>query len=284
VGNYRDTNEQGTLRGWKYGSSGANVCNMTSVTMALVSIAGEATVRAKMIGLLRDKGIHSGAQVAIGDNFVDLAPALDNPAVAPRIKLIDLVTAVAIGPRGDRGLVTEASTIARVARDTGLATAKEEGGPIHLDDARVRARAAAMLAEGKRVVAGTVNHYVYLIAVRDDGVVVHDPAGARVVPHLTGPIFLHPRGVEGIAREWSAADATRRETARRRVSSNPAAAAVVAGLTAIDALPTRPEKTAALRKLAADHPGTIETGALNFYATSEFKANDLRLRVTLTAV
>ena len=32
----------------------------------------------------------------------------------------------------------------------------------------------------------------------------------------------------------------------------------------------------------AAHPGHVETGASNFYATSEFAENDLRLRVTLS--
>jgi len=34
--------------------------------------------------------------------------------------------------------------------------------------------------------------------------------------------------------------------------------------------------------VAAAHPGHVETGASNFYATSEFAENDLRLRVTLS--
>ncbi len=78
-------------------------------------------------------------------------------------------------------------------------------------------------------------------------------------------------------------DAGRRETALRRVSTNPAAAAVVGELPAVAAMSTA-DRPAAVKQLAQAHPGTISTGAMNFYATSEFAANDLRRRVTLTDV
>jgi hypothetical protein len=281
VGHYQDVSDEGKPRLWLYGSSGANVCNMTSLTMSLVSMAGEPAVRAKMISFLRSSGMHAGAMVKVGGKWVSLAKALDDPKIADRIELIDLVTAVAIGKHGEYADVTTAKTIARVARETGLATAKEATGPVHLSDAKVRGAAAQMLAEGKRVIAGTVNHYVYLIEVRDEGVVLHDPAGARVTPGLTAPIFLHNGEVSQIAHEFFKLDAQRRATALRRVSTNAEAAAVVNELPRIAEMP-KADRVDALRELARAHPGHISIGALNFYAISEFAANDLRLRLSLS--
>ncbi len=192
------------------------------------------------------------------------------------------MTAVAIGKVGGYGDVTVAATIARVAREAGLATAEAATGPVRLSDPKVKASAAQMLAAGKRVIAGTVNHYVYLIEVRDDGVVVRDPAGARVTPGLSAPVFVHSGEAPHIAREFLAMDADRREAARRRVATNARAAAVIGELPAIAAM-SKADQAAALKALAKAHPGHISTGAMNFYGNSEFAANDLRLRVTLSA-
>ncbi|MBL8926043.1 MAG: hypothetical protein JNM77_07365 [Pseudonocardia sp.] len=285
AGHYRDVADSGEnagqVRVWLYGSSGANVCNMTSLTMGLVSMAGEDEVRARMIGLLRTAGMHAGAQVQVGNTFVDLAAALDDPRMSARIRTLDLVTAVAIGKHGSYKSVTDAGTIARVARDAGIATkAAEATGQISFTKPAVRAKAAQMLADGTRVILGTVNHYVYLTEVRGDGVVVHDPAGARVTPGLKGYLFVHAGNGAAMAKEFLKMDAGRQDTAVRRVTTNPAAAAVINELPAIAALP-KAQQAAAVAQLAAAHPGYVETGASNFYATSEFAENDLRLRVTL---
>lgn len=287
VGRYRDVADTGKTAGqirvWLYGSSGANVCNMTSLTMGLVSMAGEDEVRARMIGLLRSKGMHAGAQVQVGGNFVDLATALDDPRTSAKIRTLDLVTAVAIGAHGSYKSVTDAGTIARVARDAGIATkAKEATGRIRFTEPAVRAKAAQMLADGTRVIVGTVNHYVYLTEVRDDGVIVHDPAGARITPGLKGYLFVHAGTGASIAAEFLKMDATRQATAVRRVTTNPAAAAVINELPAIAGMDKK-EQAAAVKQLAKDHPQYVETGRSNFYATSEFAENDLRLRVTLSA-
>ena len=286
AGHYQDvadTGEKaGQVRVWLYGSSGANVCNMTSLTMGLVSMAGEDEVRARMIGLLRTAGMHAGAQVQIGKTFVDLAAALDDPRMSARIRTLDLVTAVAIGRHGSYKSVTDAGTIARVARDAGIATkAKEATGQIRFTNPAVRAKAAQMLADGTRVILGTVNHYVYLTEVRGDGVVVHDPAGARVTPGLKGYLFVHAGNGAAMAAEFLKMDAGRQAAAVRRVTTNPAAAAVINELPAVAALP-KAQRAAAAAQVAAAHPGHVETGASNFYATSEFAENDLRLRVTLS--
>jgi len=213
--------------------------------------------------------------------FVSLAAALADPRTSARIGTLDLVTAVAIGKAGVYKSVTEAATIARVARDAGIAVkAKVATGKIRFTDPAVRAKAAQMLAAGTRVIVGTVNHYIYLTDVRDDGVVVHDPAGARVTPGLTGYLFLRAGNGAAIAAEFLKMDAGRQAAAVRRVSTNPAAAAVVNELPTIAALPVK-ERAAALKRMAAAHSGHVETGVSNFYATSEFKEHDLRLMVTL---
>ena len=281
VGRYQDTGDKGAVRLWDYGSSGMNICNMTSLTMGLVSMAGEAEVRTKIIALLRSSGLHAGAQVQVGGQWQPLAEAIDDPKVVDRIALIDLVTAAAIGEHGAYPDVTAPATIARIAKASGLATGSETvRGQPRLATAKGKALAQEMLASGKRVLAGTVNHYVYLIEVGDDGAIVHDPAGARVEPKLKAPIFLHGGGARSIAREWSGFDTTRREAAVRRVSTNPDAAGVVNRLVEIWAIPEADRK-AALASLAKDNPGHIATGARNFYATSEFSDHDLRLVVSL---
>jgi hypothetical protein len=287
VGRYRDVADSGEKAGqvrlWLYKTSGANVCNMTSLTMGLVSMAGEDTVRARMIGLLRTAGMHAGAEVQVGGKWVGLAAALDDPRLSARIRTLDLVTAVAIGRHGVYKDVTEIGTIVRVARDAGIAPkAAAAKGNIRFTDPQVRARAAQMLADGKRVILGTVNHYVYLTEVRDDGVVVHDPAGARVTPGLKGYLFVHAGNGAAIASEFLKMDAGRQEAAVRRVTTNPAAAAVINELPPIAALPAA-ERAAAVARVATAHSGHVETGVSNFYATSEFKEHDLRLQVTLSA-
>ena len=281
VGRYQDTDAKGAVRIWSYGSSGMNICNMTTLTMGLVSMAGEAEVRAKIIALLRSGGLHAGASVQVGGQWVSLADALDDPKVVDRIALLDLVTAAAIGEGGNYQDVTVPGTIARVAKQSGLAVASESvRGQPRLATEKGKAMAQEMLASGKRVLAGTVNHYVYLIEVADDGAIVHDPAGARVEPKLKGPVFLHGGGARSVAREWSGFDTTRREAAVRRTSTNPDAAAVVNRLVEIWATPEA-ERNAVLASLVKDHPGHIATGARNFYATSEFSDHDLRLVVSL---
>jgi len=281
VGRYQDVDEKGKARVWANGSSGMNICNMTSLTMGLVSMAGEAVVRAKMIALLRSKGMHAGASVQVGGKWLSLAEALDDPKVVDRIALLDLVTAAAIGESGAYRTVTVPDTIARIARESGLAARSETvRGQPKLATAKGRTLAQEMLAAGKRVLAGTVNHYVYLIEVRADGVVVHDPAGARVQPSLTGPIFLHGGSANGIAYEWSRLDGARRERAIRRTSTNAEATAIVNRLVEISALDGA-ERKKALTALAKEHPGHIAMGASNFYAATEFTENDLRLMVSL---
>jgi hypothetical protein len=283
IGRYQDVNDQGVTRVWMYGSSGMNICNMTTLTMGLVSMAGEAEVRTKIVGLLRSKGLHAGASVQIGQAWTPLAQALDDPKVLDRIALIDLVTAAAIGEHGSYGDVSLPGTIARIARESGLAVKSDTiRGQPRMATEKGRTMAKEMLAAGKRVIAGTINHYVYLLEVNDDSVILHDPAGARVEPGLKGPVFLHGGSANSIAHEWSRLDQGRREIAVRRVSTNSAAAAIVNQLVEIWAMPET-ERKPAIAQLAKEHPGHIATGARNFYASSEFAAHDLRLCVSLTA-
>ena len=283
TGHYQDvSDDKGQTRVWMYGSSGMNICNMTTLTMGLVSMAGESEVRSKIIALLKSKGMHGGASVKIGKEWVPLATALDDPKVVDQIGLLDLVTAAAIGEHGNYGDVSLPGTIARVARDTGLAIKSDTiRGQPRLATEKGRTMAQEMLAAGKRVIAGTINHYVYLIEVNDDSVLLHDPAGARVEPSLKAPVFLHSGSANGIAGEWSRLDDGRKEVGERRVSTNPAAAAVVGRLREIEGMDDS-ERKKATAHIGKDHPGHIDTGARNFYASSEYAAHDLRLCVSLS--
>lgn len=280
VGRYQDVNDKGVTRVWMYGSSGMNICNMTTLTMGLVSMAGEAEVRTKIVALLRSKGMHAGASVQIGQTWTPLAEALDDPKILDRIALIDLVTAAAIGEHG-YGDVSLPGTIARIARESGLAVKSDTiRGQPRMATEKGRTMAKEMLAAGKRVIAGTINHYVYLIEVNDDSVILHDPAGARVEPGLTGPVFLHGGSAASIAREWSRLDEGRRKIAVSRLSTNPEAAPIVNRLAEISAM-EETERKPAIATLAKDHPGHIATGARNLYTSSEWAAHDLRLCVSL---
>lgn len=279
---YRDADAP---RVWQKGESGQGTCNTASLTMGLVSMASESEVRTRMVALLKSRGMHVGASVQIGKDWVSLAEALDDPKVVNRIPLIDLVTAVAIGEHGKYTDVELPATLARVAREAGLAV---ESDPVHgqprLATDKGRALAGEMLAEGKRVLAGTRDHYVYLLEVRDDGAIVHDPAGARIDPEKVRPIFLYPGDANFIADQWKSKsmDDTKRAAAQRRVSTNPEAAAIVNRLVEIWAMP-EPDRKKPLAGLAKDHPGDISAGSRNFYSSSEFSAHDLRLVVSLAA-
>ncbi len=138
----------GKVRVWLYGSSGANVCNMTSLTMGLVSMAGEDEVRARMIGLLRTAACTPARRCRSAASSWTSPRRWTTRGTSARIRTLDLVTAVAIGRHGSYKSVTDAGTIARVARDAGIATkARRRPGSILFSDPRVRAKAAQMLAD-----------------------------------------------------------------------------------------------------------------------------------------
>ncbi len=291
-GRYRHTDDKGVAQVWKYGSSGANTCNMTSVTMALVDMAGEAELRSRVVALLRQSGgLHVGAAVEIADPdtgkraFVDLAEALGDPRKAERIYLVDLVTAAAIGSTRGYPSVTKWSVIAEIARRTGLArTSKELYGAPSLTTAKGRAYAKDLLARGDRAVAHTVNHFVFLLDVRDDGILVHDPAGARVQPDLSGKLFLHRGYAPGLAGEWRSFDDARRAAATRRVSENPRTSPLVGALAGLplDKKPADKEWVAAVKALAKEYPGRYDTGERNFYPLADVETFGLELAIKIS--
>lgn len=174
---------------WLNGSAAANTCNMTALVMALVSMAGEAKVREGLAALCRKKGSRAGAKIKAGTRSQLVTTVLKTPALLALVQLEDLAIAAAVKSTDSYKGVTFLGTIMKIAKESGIAsaarTAKETEEDLWKPEAREAAKAA--LAKGQRVVCGTINHFVYLTEVRDDGIVVHDPAGLRA----TTKEFLH---------------------------------------------------------------------------------------------
>ena len=162
---------------------------MTSLTMGLVSMAGEDEVRARMIGLLRTAGMHAGAQVQVGKTFVDLAAALDDPRMSARIRTLDLVTAVAIGKHGSEQVGDGRRHRSPASPGTrGIATkAAEATGQIKLSRSpRSAPRPRRCWPPARAWILGTVNHYVYLTEEQ----YVMEPGTQRQDHHVPGESFI----------------------------------------------------------------------------------------------
>src|SRR5262249_39717206 len=151
-----------------------------------------------------------------------------------------------------------------------------------LAHAEARKQAKLRLDKGEQIIVHTPNHICYLVDATDDGVVIHDPAGARLSPE--GAMFIDSGTVSDLW-DWRwlprLKSATAQETARRRLSQNSAALAVVEQLIALTSLKGQEYKDAA-KKLKSMHE-TIEMGADNFYAASECAAYNLGIAVDLEA-
>jgi hypothetical protein len=271
----------GQRRGWYKKSAAANTCNMTSLTMALVSIAGsEEKARDKICEVLREKGIHAGAVCRVGDKSVPVTKIINDPELLSQVQLEDLVTAAGIGKGGGYADVTKARTIARVAKDSGLvenANYFKDGRP-HLRKAPVREKAKQMLAEGQRVIAGTGHHYVYLAEMRDDGMVIHDPAGARLGPQ----IFVHGGQPRERVNEWLRYlhNPNLRDKLMRRVSLNPRATAALERLSEMAHM-NKHDKKEALEGFFTEFPDAIDFGQANFYSLEDISDFDAVLCVAL---
>ncbi len=266
---------------WKGGSAGHNTCNMTVLTMALVSIAGADKVRENMAALLRKNGYRAGATLRAGKRTVSLAKALANPELLKQVQLEDLVTAAGVKSANSYGGVTERGTIAKIAKLSGLATTtitKEEDEDLWRPE--VRAKAKEQLASGKRIVAGTKGHYVYLTEVLDDGIIVHDPAGLRVSTGSEG--FIHPGTPEDKASTWlSRMKTTKLQTvAIRRAGNNDDVRAAMQRVQEVSALKGK-AKTEALKAWKAEGGAAVETGKGNFYGLDELKEYSCRVRIVL---
>src|SRR5262245_16800645 len=135
--------------------------------------------------------------------------------------------------RGDRlnGLeVTNAGTILKVAKLTGVATGGKAAGLDDLNDPAVRRRIGEHVRSGQRVllgVQGGPGHYIYLVDMRDDGLIAHDPAGCRC--QREKPFFLSTGPRADWLLTWMNLLGTPGwpEAAKRRLSHNPTALAVV---------------------------------------------------------
>ena len=149
-----------------------------------------------------------------------------------------------------------------------------------MKDPVVLARAKTLLAEGKRVIVGTVGHYVYLTAVLDDGILVHDPAGARVQVSGT-PKYLWPGSAAGKLGHWDGGlKGDLLPTTLRRVSHNAKVRAAFEQEAAALTLKGQ-ARTDARNAVKQDHGGTLNTGENNFYSLDELDTYNCRIRVIL---
>ncbi len=267
---------------WKGGSAAHNTCNMTALTMALVSMAGDEKVRQSMAALLRKKGYRAGAKVRAGKRTVTLAKALGDAKVLAEVQLEDLVTAAGVKSAGSYKGVTQLGTIAKIAKLSGIASGAKIAGDKEQDlwKPEVRAQTKAALESGKRIVAGTVNHYVYLTEVLEDGIIVHDPAGLRV--SITGDSFIHPGTPEDKASSWVSRlkEPARQATALRRASKNDAVLTAMQRVQEVNGLKGKP-KSEALAAWKKEGGGAVETGKGNFYGLDELKKYNCRVRIVL---
>ncbi|MCC6622915.1 MAG: hypothetical protein IT385_16770 [Deltaproteobacteria bacterium] len=279
--NQNDNSYDDDLANWKGDSAGKNTCNMTALTMALISIAGEDKAREAVVAWLRKKGPRSGATAKVGGKKVLLTKVLKDDALLAKVQLEDLVIAVAVASGDSYGTVTKAHTILGIAKKTGLVKGgSTKGTQQYLSKPEVRQAAKEALDRGARIVAQTKGHYVYLTAVRDDGIVVHDPAGARVT--VSGDSNLWPGTLEAKLGTWLGrldSDA-RRQTALRRTSLEPSTRPFMERACAAATMKGDAKK-AEKDKLKAEFPGYLDLGKNNFYALSELDEYKCRLGITL---
>jgi Domain of unknown function (DUF4157) len=261
-------------------------CNVTSLSMALTSLAGEDVVRSKVAALLARRGVPKGATCVIQGKRQAISQVITNPDLVKQASLPDLVAAAAImvGPASlawNKKLQSHA-VLGQVAIDAGLATtAKEMDKP--LTDPKVREAAKELLDNGSRVVGGTQGHIVDIIDVLDDGVVIHDPAGARVSLSTPAP-FLYSTPKGRWESTWLSALSTddRRDTALRRAQTNPDIRPIVERLVEISKL-TDKERSAGFTELRKQLPGFIAMGARNFYDLKDLKVYEATVAFSLSA-
>jgi hypothetical protein len=270
----------------KLNSAAGNTCNVTSLSMALVNMCGgdENCVRVAALAKLRGHGARPGAVVSIDGSSVSLAKALADDKLANRIAIPDLLTALGIETYANAKLneLGDWSTLAALAKDLGIAHSAAQMKDGSLAHADARKQAKQRLDKGEQIIVHTPHHICYLVDATDEGVIIHDPAGARLLPE--GAMFIDsgPAG-ELLERRWLPRlhNAAAQETARRRLATNPEALAVVEQVIALIPLTGKAYKEAA-KKLKA-MTGQVEMGANNFYAASECAAYELGVAVDLEA-
>ncbi|KAB2892449.1 MAG: hypothetical protein F9K40_18435 [Kofleriaceae bacterium] len=255
-------------------------CNMTSLTMALLSFADgdETLVKQKAGTALQRLGKPLGG-IKIDGKREDLRHAIETPGLLARIQVEDLLTTLA----NLKGLkVTHGDTILAIAKETELVATGKAGITGYLKDTKTRARAAEMLAQGQQVILGVQGgpgHYVFLTQVLDDGIVVHDPAGCRC--QYDAPYFLPTAQA---TTYWlktmmtSLGRAGWTEAARRRLSHNPGMLEIVEHLVAARRLAGK-EQASAIKELATGGP--LAMGESNFYSLADIAHYKMDIRVEM---
>ncbi len=271
---------------WKAASG---TCNVTSLSMGLVSLTGsEQAVREKLADLLRREGMPAGATCQVGGVYVLIADVIADPKLLAKARVQDLAAAAVLvqnlNQKGEHlNDLLSHGLLMQIATKIGL-KAESHGKGWHgtdsLADPKLRTKVKEMLDQGTRVVGGTHNHVVYLVDARDDGVVMHDPAGARLA--LDAPWFLNSGEASG---RWISAlfDAKRRETAVRRASTNPELQPVMQRLVEIAEMDKGPARTKATAGLGKEFPGFIAMGANNFYDVADIVELKATISFTLSA-
>ena len=261
-------------------------CNVTSLSMALVSMCDgdESKVRTAVLARLRKEGPPSGATVGAGGKTIALTKTnLADDAIMSQVLLPDLLVAIA-AREGSKWDITSPGTLMTIAKELGFAAkegTKFDGGG-SLADPKVRASAKAKLAAGEKLILSTPGHYVYCVAINDDGVVLHDPDGARLTSGLTWLWSAAASNREiggGAVEHWMSLVHSHAEIAQRRTKLNPEASAMVTRLIAINALKGK-EQTEAKNELLKDKT-FIEFGKNNFYSLEDCNAMKLVMWVEL---
>jgi Domain of unknown function (DUF4157) len=277
---------------WYLGGAAYNTCNMTALSMNLADIAGESAAKQAIKKLLlkqKTEGkTRQAAKIKLSGekNPRDLDTVLQDDALLAKAQLEDLMTAAGVvegdGSKKGYGAITHAGTISAVAEASGLVTEAHEvkSKDADLTKSKNREDARRMLENGQKVVMGTTNHYVSLLEVRGDGLVVNDPAGMRLENDGNAQ-FLHPGSASTILNEAKnrLGSKTKQEKALRRASSNPSIAPIVERV--IEVVNAKSDRKLE-RAFLSDFKGFVNMGELNFYGNEELEHFNARLRVVMT--
>lgn len=259
-------------------------CNMTSLTMALLSFADGDEMKVKQgAGIaLKSLGKPLGGIKLPSKQKVDLLHAIDTPDLLAQIQIEDLLTTFANMKGWD---VTNGNVILKVAKATGLVHGGDVSAFKHnLKDAKGRKHAADLLAGGNQVILGVQGgpgHYVFLRQVLDDGVIVHDPAGCRCqydAPFFVSSIQATDWGLRGMMSRLGTPGWP--DAARRRLSHNPAMLAIVEKLIAARGQHGK-EQAATIKELATGE--WLAMGETNFYNIADMARYQMDIRVEMTA-
>jgi hypothetical protein len=195
------------------------------------------------------------------------AKVLNDSALLEKVAIPDLFVAIGVESFGPVQSITNPGNLIKIAEMLGIGhAAKQLSGGGELSSPAVRQEVKERLASGERMEVGVgYYHFIYLVAITDDGVIVHDPAGANL---KYPPMFLHSGTVSDASWAWSPRlkDAGHQETMRRRLSRNQEALSVAEKVIAANG--EGAEAKAARHELNAVS-GMVEMGADNFYSFDE---------------